>query len=217
MSNLGWEEAIAANDVEKVKSLAAADPERMHKPVRQGITPLLYALYHRADDVARWLHENTGALDVFEAAAMGETEQLANLLKGDKTLVNARSRDGFTPLHLAAFFGRPLTVGVLLRFGADANAEADNDTRVRPVHSAAASRDANTMKALLDDGADVNAQQAGGFTALHSVALHGNEDMVGMLLEAGADVSIEADDGRDAAAFAREGGHEELAERLQKR
>lgn len=214
MSSAGWEEAIAANDLDAVRVLAEEDPERLQRPVESGVTPLLFALYNRADEVARWLQDSARALDVFEAAATGEAEALANLLEGDRGLVNARSPDGFTPLHLAAFFGRSLAVGVLMRFGADTDAEADNPTQVRPLHSAAASRDANIVKALLDGGPDVNAKQAGGFTALHAAALHGNEAMVAVLLDANADRSIPAGDGRDAAAMAREEGFEELAERL---
>lgn len=214
MSSPDWERAIEADDLEGVRALVEREPERLRRPVTGGISPLLYALYNRASAVAGWLRENTGDLDVFEAAALGETEALTNLLQGERELVNAHGPDGFTPLHLACFFARPQAVRLLLRFGADADAEARNPVRVTPLHSAAASRDAHTVSALLDGGPDVDARQAGGFTALHAAAMHGNEAMTRALLEAGADPAVRDDGGRDAAAFAREGGFADLAVRL---
>jgi ankyrin repeat protein len=55
-------------------------------------------------------------------------------------------------------------------------------------------------------GADVDAQQSGGYTALHSAARHGDVAMVRVLLAHGADPSITAADGRTARAFAEESG-----------
>ncbi|HSR70686.1 MAG TPA: ankyrin repeat domain-containing protein, partial [Acidobacteriota bacterium] len=68
---------------------------------------------------------------------------------------------------------------------------------------------------LLKAGADPNAQQQGGFTALHSAALHGDKDMAESLLEHGADPSIPAADGRTAAGFAQSQNHTDLAQWLQ--
>lgn len=214
MSSREWEEAIAADDLGRVRALAGEQPERLRGPLASGVSPLMHALYHRARKVAGWLHDSSAAVDVFEAAALGECEALANLLQGEPDLANARAADGFTPLHLACFFARPLAVGVLLRFGADADAEARNPGRVTPLHSAAASRDAHTVSALLEGGPHVDARQAGGFTALHSAAMHGNEAIARTLLEAGADPAVRDERGRDAAAFAREGGFANLAIRL---
>jgi ankyrin repeat protein len=55
-----------------------------------------------------------------------------------------------------------------------------------PVASAAQSRDAATVRALLKQGADVNAAQGDGMTALHWAALNGDGELASMLLYAGA-------------------------------
>ena len=44
-------------------------------------------------------------LDVFEAAALGRTGRLEELLDADASLANAWADDGFQPLGLASFFG----------------------------------------------------------------------------------------------------------------
>ena len=55
-----------------------------------------------------------------------------------------------------------------------------------PVADAAMKGDIEAVRALLKDGADVNAAQGDGMTALHWAAEAGDVEMVGMLLYAGA-------------------------------
>ena len=51
-------------------------------------------------------------------------------------------------------------------------------------------------KVLLDAGADVNAVQHGGYTAVLDAAANKNRELVDFLLERGADRSARLDDGR---------------------
>ena len=55
---------------------------------------------------------------------------------------------------------------------------------------------------LLREGANPDAQQQGGFTALHAAAQHNNAEMAKALLDAGADVSLRTEDGKTAAEMA---------------
>ena len=57
-----------------------------------------------------------------------------------------------------------------------------------PVADAAMARDTNATRTLLRAGADVNAAQGDGMTALHWAATHGDADLARMLLYAGANV-----------------------------
>ncbi len=57
-----------------------------------------------------------------------------------------------------------------------------------PVADAARQGDRATVQALLKQGADVNAAQADGITALHWAAMNGDAAMAAMLLYAGANV-----------------------------
>ena len=58
-----------------------------------------------------------------------------------------------------------------------------------PVADAAMRGDTATVRELLMEGADVNAAQGDGMTALHWAARRGDEEMVTMVLYAGANVS----------------------------
>ncbi len=84
------------------------------------------------------------------------------------------------------------------------------------LHAATAKRSAPMGEKLLRAGADPNQVQADGFTPLHAAAMHGDTAIVGLLLLAGGDPRQENAKGEDAIAHARKGGHEWLAERLER-
>lgn len=154
-------------------------------------------------------------LDVFEASALGSVQRLEELLDADPGLVSAWADDGFTPLHLAAFFRHPEAARLLVERGALVDVVArSKDLQVTPLQSAAASREEETAALLLERGADPNVQQRGGFTALHAAAQNGDEPLAELLLVHGADRALTVDDGRTAADFARDAGHDGLATRL---
>lgn len=197
-------------------AMAEADPELLSSRGSGGLRPALTALYAGRGRLARELGALTADLDLFEAAALDDTERL-EALAGTPDL-RGFAPDGFTALHLAAFFGHPAAVDWLLEHGADPCAEARNGSGLRPLHSALAGRDERAAfqitAALLVRGADVDARQQGGYTALHAVARRGAGTLVELLLGAGADPALRTDQGQDAADLAAEAGHILLAERL---
>ena len=162
---------------------------------------LLTALYNRdiekADSIAAGLSE----LDVFESAAIGDAGRLAELIGRNPAAATAWSDDGFTPLHLAAFFDHPECVRALIAAGADVDAPAQNTMNVRPLHSAVTARSLTCVEILLAAGADANARQAAGFVPLHSAVHNGDSAIEAALLAGGADPTALSDDGRGIAAL----------------
>lgn len=207
-------EAVLRGDDEAVAQLLASDRRIADERDESGISALMQALYRGQQGNAAAIAEAKGWLDVFEAAAVGDPGKLELALKEDPEAIKSFSADGFTALHFAAFFGRRLPANLLVLAGADVNAEARNPSRVRPIHSAVAGPDPMMAEILLAMGAQVNAQQAGGFTALHAAAKRGDINLADLLLRADADPRVLTDDGRSAADLARAGGHDELAARL---
>jgi uncharacterized protein len=179
-----------------------------------GVSEPMQALYEGDRDRAERLLAERDELDVFEAAAFGRIEQLRELLDSDAELATAFAPDGFTALHFAAFFAQPKAAALLLEYGADAGARAENPMQVEPLHSAAAADQTEIARMLLDAGADANAKQEGGFVPLHAAAQNGNTELAELLIRRGADPSVGGDDGRTAATIAREAGHEQLADSL---
>lgn len=206
--------AVDADDAESVRQLVAEDPRLASTKGEDGLSLVVRALYRRRRAALEALLAAGPELDVFEAAALGRGERLAGLLAADPALARSRSADGFTPLHLAAFFGAPESAALLLRAGAEVNDVALHAMRVTPLNSAAAARHREVAEMLLDHGADVEACEHG-FTPLHSAAHNGDLDLTELLLVCGADPVRRTADGRTALDLALEAGHAEVAERLQ--
>jgi ankyrin repeat protein len=184
--------AVKSGDLDTLRALLADDPA-LASAQEDGVSAVLVSLYHRQDAARLELLAAGAEIGPLEAAALGDPARLDP---------QARGADGFTALHLAAFFGGAETVRALLAAGADPDADADNPLRVRPLHSAVASRDRESVAALLEAGADPDVRQQGGFTPLHGAAYAGDAEMVRLLLAHGADPALATDDGKDARALA---------------
>lgn len=206
--------AVRAGDLEAVRKAARKAPVLLNSPDADGVSAVMLGMYHRHADVSRLLAEMGAEIGPFEACVLGQADRLKAMLAADRDLIGRYSPDGFTLLHLAAFFGQPEVAEMLMAAGADANAEARNKMRVRPLHSAAAADQTRIALALIAQRADVNARQEGGFTPLHAAAQNGNLDLVHALLAHGADPSARTDDGKTAEELAREAGHGEAVELL---
>jgi ankyrin repeat protein len=194
--------AIRAGDAERVRALLAEDAKLAAARDDAGLSAVLTARYHRQDEALEALLAAQPELDVLDAAATGRLDVLRAHVEEDPDALAARTPEGFTPLHLAAFFGGGAAVRLLLAAGMDADADQENPARVRPLHSAAAARDHDAVRALLEAGADPNCVQQGGFTPLLAAAHQDDAEMAALLLRHGADRSLAADDGRDPAAMA---------------
>jgi ankyrin repeat protein len=154
------------------------------------MSELLQAIYRgdqaRVDEILAADPE----LDVFEAAAVGRTGRLGDLLDEDPSLANAWAEDGFQPLGLASFFGHVNAARLLVERGAEVNSASRNDFKVMPLHSAAATGDPDVRyeltSLLLEHGADPNARQQDDFTPLMAADQHEDERLRLLLVEHGA-------------------------------
>jgi uncharacterized protein len=150
-----------------------------------------------------------------QAAASGDLETVVELLKSDPVLVHSHSRDGWTPLHLAAHFGHRQVAEALLAYGADVHARASNDLGTTPLLWAVMGQDSAVVTLLLDHGADVNDATTAGSTPLHKAAVLGNAALVGLLLARGANVNARNSGGQTPLTHALFKGHEAVAMLLQ--
>ncbi len=206
--------AVAEGNAEALAVALDKDPSLAGAANPDGVSLVRWALYHRRRDLAEMILAHDPPLDVFDAAAVGRAERLDQVVHHDRSLASARSSDGFTPLHLAAFLGTAKCAAILLGVGADPAVVASGAMTVQPLHSAAASGNVEVARLLLDAGAPVDATQSGGFTPLHEAARSGNEPLVDLLLARGADRAITTEAGQTPADLAADAGHLELATRL---
>jgi uncharacterized protein len=210
-------DAATQGDVERVNAMLRDDPSLAKSKDQNGVSVILKAIYHGKQDVVAALLASGVSLDIFEAAATGQTAQLQKLIEQDKSFVNSYSPDGFTPLGLAVFFGHADTVDTLLAVGAEVNAAYSETMKLTPLASAMAVGRNDIARTLIAHGADVNAKAANDLRPLHTAAARGNLESATLLLDHGADIDATSSDGKTALSYAEERNHLEMVEFLKNR
>jgi ankyrin repeat protein len=213
-------ELLRAGDADGLRQILEQAPAASDARDATGVSLLMHSLYRGRRDLAELIASKKKALDIFEATALGRLDRVQECLRDTSAIhshsIDSRSKDGFTALHFACFFGQPEAARLLIENGAAVDAVAANPTQVMPLHSAAAARNLEAARLLLEHGAPVNARQQAGWVPIHAAAQNGDRPMVELLLKYHADPKLANDQGKTAATVARETNHEEIAQLLEK-
>jgi ankyrin repeat protein len=187
-------DAVKAGDRAQVDRLLEENPALASSRLPSGETAVIAALYRGHLPIVDQLLRAGASLDVFTAAALGKIDALDEALASPEA-AKRFSYDGWTPLHLAAFFGRTEAARRLLDAGAPLDAESRNSNRNTPLHAAAAGRHSELALMLIERGAPAVGKDGGGHTPLHIAAENGMLDVVKALLARGADPhAVDAED-----------------------
>jgi ankyrin repeat protein len=206
--------AIRAHDQVTIERMLRDDPTLATSRGTGGESLVLHACYVGAADVAPMFLRGR-SLDACEAAALGDLVTLRAAIENDDDARVRRSSDGWTPLHLAAFFGRADAVALLIDLGAPLDAHSTNATRNTPLHAAlAGATNPIIVRRLIFAGADIEARGAHNITPLHLAASRGDTALCDLLIHRGAEVHAKMEDGTTPAMLATARGHAELGDKL---
>ena len=129
--------------------------------------------------------------------------KIASLLLKYGAMWDQADSSGNSPLHYAAAYGWQSCMELLIKTGADINAE--NSWRITPINIAMMKNHQGCVKYLLNKpGVDVNCKDEHGRTLLTTALLELEEqtvDFVKYLLEKGADPNIQDASGRGSLHY----------------
>lgn len=214
--------AARMGDVVRVKELLGQNRRLLTARDWLGNTALIMAVNSGQHAVAELLFSAGVQPDIHEAAAIGQTGRVAELLGEDPSRLDSYSAEGFTALGLAAHFGHPETTEYLLDRGANADIVARHPLEVTPLHAALFGRQLETARLLIARGADVNIKRGGkgwpraGWTALHYAAGYGLIELIEPLIARGADLGALDDEGRTPLGVAIEEKQDKAAASLRR-
>ena len=124
---------------------------------------------------------------IVKAAKSGDVATVRQLLAEDASLIDARDRDGSTPLHCTAWKGHAKVARTLIEAGANINATNENTHwGSTPLHAAAHGNNAAVAQLLLDNGADIDAADRDGRTPIFHTTFHKATAVAKLLRERGA-------------------------------
>jgi ankyrin repeat protein len=229
--------AVYYNHLSVVKRLLAAGADPASENNRYQ-TPLSRARQLRRNDLIPYLENPSLAKQEYEAQPAEPAPQAAKvenpvfrtrldtaIVKGasdaelDLLILNTgnidrQNGDGFTPLLLAAMYGRASALRKLLAAGAQRNlANGMGDT---PLAKAAFRGDLVSTQILLDAGADMNKANRHGDTPLINAAKIGAWPVVDLLIARGAKLDEKDESGFTALNHAVSERHPEVVKRLLK-
>ncbi len=208
--------AAALGKSEKVTDFLEKRPKLIQARDSAGKTPLHHAALRGRKNVVKLLlakgvalnsKDNNGYTALYTAAGCGHLE-IVKLLIDSKAKINIRDKSGQSPLHIAAGQEHLAIVDYLLL---DCGIPVDvlDFSKGTPLMTASASYQLNpdVVNFLLSKGANINAQDRYGNTALHYAAHRGSLKLVQCFLSKGAKLNIRSKDGSTPLDMANSHGH----------
>ncbi|MDX1917018.1 MAG: ankyrin repeat domain-containing protein [Rickettsiaceae bacterium] len=235
--NTAFMYAVSRNNTKMIELLLQSGAE-VNASNHNGRTALIEAASHGHTEITALLlgrgaevndADNEGKTALMEAVSYWHSEITELLLKSGAE-VNAADNEGKTALMKAVSEGHTELAKLLLESGADVNAAARNGKTA--LMEAAASKERAAMwnhfkpigynklnegntaldmiNLLLESGADVNAADSNGKTALMEAVSQGRTEVARLLLEKGAEVNASDHNRRTALMEAASKGHTEM-------
>lgn len=167
-------QAIKAGDIDTVSELLSVDSTLANYRDEDGATPLLIAGYKNQGQIVQLLIDNKANIDdrwngftpLAQTIICGKSTPAKVFIENGAQLEDING-SGQSALHLAAQKGlNDIIVLLVKNKGMSVNLQTQNKVGVTPLHDAALEGQLQTVKLLVELGADVNKLSKDGWTAL---------------------------------------------------
>jgi ankyrin repeat protein len=170
---------------------------------------------------------DAGGLTPLVAAAMRDHVASVKVLLENGADVEKPGQEGYHPLALSIAEAKYESAKAMIDGGADVSAASGADgltplmltaAQTAPAEGArfvpGSTHPTDLAKALIERGAEVNAQAKNGMTALMIAATHNSAPMIGLLMDAGADPALKNKQGLTATDVAEKNGNLQAAQAI---
>jgi ankyrin repeat protein/L-ascorbate metabolism protein UlaG (beta-lactamase superfamily) len=179
----------------------------LHFASLYGHTDIVKFLVDAGADVS--IRDDEGFAPVNYACYKGRLEMI-EMLGSKGASLKHEGEAGISSFHSAAYGGQAEVVHFLADKGYDPNAGLDQHGHIA-LMAAAYNRDPKVAQALIERGADVDATNDDGITALHRAALFSADEVAALLIDAGAEVDVRDSSGETPLITAAYGSPKTVA------
>lgn len=167
--------------------------------------------------------QNTDGIpqELYNAIVKDESPEKVKTVLENGFDVNTQDKYARTPLYIASYLHLVDIIKVLIEFGA--NIETPDIQGESPLNIAcygdmysSTEMRYNTVKYLVENGAEVNSRNNKGSTGLMRAAANGQYKIAELLVEKGADITIITDNGESALRWAKRFNYLDLIELFEK-
>lgn len=211
--------AAAVGDLALVKRLLKGNEEQINVAYRNK-TPLYVVVKNRNYEILEYLLKFDIDLEVngfcLESVVREGDYKALKLMLDNGFSANYSNKKGYRPVHWAATLEDVSLLELLIERGADVN-PVTNVHKETALMIASSRNHIDSVKLLLDNGAEPDKKDFLGATALMDACKKGNMEIVEILIESGADITLKDKDGNDLLHYAKQSGDEAFIKSIEEK
>ncbi|MGL9761743.1 MAG: ankyrin repeat domain-containing protein [Wolbachia sp.] len=162
-------------------------------------TPLHWAAFEDRLEIARFLIKKGADINAADKGPYGKkpvhvaiennSKDIIGFLLSKGVSINDTDKQGYTPLHYAAWRGRLEIAELLVDKGASINAADASTAGKKPIHVAAENNSKSIIEFLISKGVNVDEADKNGWAPLHYAAKFDQLEVAKFLIEKGANIN----------------------------
>ncbi|WP_456201480.1 ankyrin repeat domain-containing protein [Wolbachia endosymbiont of Protocalliphora sialia] len=162
-------------------------------------TPLHWAAFEDRLEIARFLIKKGADINAADKGPYGKkpvhvaiennSKDIIGFLLSKGVSINDTDKQGYTPLHYAAWRGRLEIAELLVDKGASINTADASTAGKKPIHVAAENNSKSIIEFLISKGVNVDEADKNGWAPLHYAAKFDQLEVAKFLIEKGANIN----------------------------